>query len=139
MSDNKYPADPMQDLNDLGNTVDANAAAQRRESLTSASKGWQIPNQPLPPAPDDGGHLTAVGDEPYWTESSGSFYSLRPQMSQGVSVSDPPDFTSGTDAGPTYDNGTRNMINALRADAAGTKIALDNLLSSLRGGGVIDM
>lgn len=120
-----------QAVRDLKSSI-TNAGGQ-----TTASAGWKIPNQSFPSSPGDGGHLTSSGDEPIWTESGGGVYSLKPNMSPGSAVTDPPDFTSASSAGPTYDGAVQSMLTNLRADAAGTKIALDNLLSSLRLAGII--
>ncbi|MET9339286.1 hypothetical protein [Nonomuraea sp. NPDC003804] len=69
---------------------DLQSSITNRSGLTTASAGWVIPNQGTPSPPGDGGHLTALGDEPYWTESSGSSYSLRtPPFPKGVAVSNP--------------------------------------------------
>ncbi|WP_157253223.1 hypothetical protein [Nonomuraea typhae] len=135
---NVYPGDPWERIRQLERDVEElKALLGVRQPLTKASAGWEIPSQSTPAVPDTGGHLYASGADPYWRDSSGLSYTLKPQVVPGVSVADPPDFTSSSSAGPTYDSSVQNMLTNLRADAAGTKIALDNLLSSLRGGGAI--
>ncbi|MFI6296870.1 hypothetical protein ACIBEJ_35135 [Nonomuraea sp. NPDC050790] len=106
--------------------------------LTTASAGWQIPAGSTPDTPDSGGHLFTSGNEPHWKDDGGSVYSLKPQVSPGVPVSDPADFQSAASAGPTYNSAVQNMITQLRADAADTNVQLKALLSSLRGGGAIN-
>lgn len=114
-------------VNDLFTSI------QNQGGVTTASTGLIFPNRSTPSAPGSGGHLHAQGGDPYWTDSSGSTTSLfPPPFPQGEYVSNPPNFASGTASGEDA-----NVINQLRADAAGTKIALDYLLSSLRGAGLI--
>lgn len=54
------------------------ASIQNRGGFTSASKGLAFPDQDTPDPPASGGHLHASGDDPYWTDSSGSTTNLIP-------------------------------------------------------------
>lgn len=136
---NVYPGDPWERIRQLERDVEElKALFRQRPGLTSASAGWVIGNMSTPPTPSGGGHLFASGGEPLWKDSSGVTHELiTPSFPLAAAVSDPPDFTSAASAPPTYTSAAQNMLTDLRADAAGTKIALDNLLTSLRGGDVI--
>ena len=135
----KFPGDALAEIRELRARVESlEAQLRQRDGLTSASAGWKIGNMATPPAPASGGHLFAAGGAPFWKNSAGVISELiTPSFPLCSAVTDPPDFTSAATAGATYDSATRNMLTDLRADAAGTKIALDNLLISLRNGDVL--
>lgn len=137
----KFQSDLLAEFRQLRARVETlEAQLRQRDGLTSASAGWKIGNMAAPATPTGGGHLFASSGTPFWKTSSGTILDLTPPSFPLCSaVADPPDFTSASTAGPTYDSATRNMLTDLRADAAGSKIALDLLLSSLRGGDVIDI
>ncbi|WP_326646697.1 hypothetical protein OG884_18895 [Streptosporangium sp. NBC_01755] len=130
----KFPGDLSAEIRQLRAEVDELRALLRQQSpLTSASAGWKIGNMASPPTPAGGGHLFASGGDPYWKDSGGVVHELiTPPFPQGIAVANPPNFTSGSASGSDA-----VVINALRADAAGTKVALDLLLSSLRAAPLI--
>jgi hypothetical protein len=135
----RYSFDVLEEIRRLRTEVDElKALLGQRGGLTTASAGWKIGNMATPATPAGGGHLFASGGNPFWKSSGGIVYDLRqPSFPLASGVSDPPDFTSAATAPATYTATTQNMLTNLRADAAGTKVALDNLLSSLRNGDVI--
>lgn len=137
--EDKYPGDVLAEIRQLRARIETlEAQLRQRDGLTSASAGWKIGDMATPPAPASGGHLFGSGGAPYWKNSSGVISELiTPSFPLAAAVANPPNFTSASTAGATYDSATRNMLTDLRADAAGTKIALDALLVSLRNGDVI--
>ena len=137
--EDKFPGDVLAEIRQLRARVETlEAQLRQRDGLTSASAGWKIGNMATPPTPTGGGHLFASSGTPFWKTSAGTILDLTPpSFPLASAVSDPPDFTSASTAGATYNAATQNMLTDLRADAAGTKVALDNLLISLRNGDVI--
>lgn len=113
-----------QDVRDLKSSI------TNRGGLTTASAGWIIPNQGSPGAPGDGGHLTASGDEPLWTEASGASYSLvpTPPPSPASAPNWPDSFSSPATVTGTV---TDTVYNLLRADCAGLHDDLRSVI--LRG------
>lgn len=106
------------------------ASIQNRQPLTTASQGWQIPNGSLPSAPASGGHLTAAGSEPYWTDSSGSSYSLKPpEPSPPASAPNWPD--SFSSPASIVSPPSASDYNLLRSDCAGLHDDLRSVI--LRG------
>lgn len=73
--------------------------------FTSASKGLAFPDQDTPDPPASGGHLHASGDDPYWTDSSGSTTNLIPPPPEDplqTSVSTLPGLTTPSSWPGTY-------------------------------------
>ncbi|MFI6477350.1 hypothetical protein ACIBH1_05420 [Nonomuraea sp. NPDC050663] len=56
----------------------ARTSASTRPPITTASEGMVLPSRGTPPPPASGGRVYASGTQPYWTDSSGSTYSLKP-------------------------------------------------------------
>ncbi|WP_125633479.1 hypothetical protein [Nonomuraea sp. WAC 01424] len=109
---------------------DLRSSLTNQAGATSASLGWHIPSGSLPTAPDDGGHLTTLGSEPYWTESSGAVYSLKnAPFPQGGFVAAPAAMTAGAAPG-SYSS---SHSNALVTDIAEVRLQLIRLLNSLKG------
>lgn len=109
------------------------SSSQNRAPYTEASAGLIFPNRGEPDDPPDGVHLFAEGDEFYVKTADGVVRGIIPDpFPQGTAVANPPNFTSGSASGSDA-----AVINQLRADAAGTKVALDHLLTSLRAVGHI--
>lgn len=115
------------------NAPDLFSSAQNRAPYTEASAGLILPNRGEPDDPPSGVHIFAEGDEFYVKTADGVVRGIIPDpFPQGAAVVNPPNFTSGSASGSDA-----VVINALRADAAGTKVALDHLLASLRAAGLI--
>ena len=113
---------------------DLRSSLTNQGGLTTASAGWQIPNQTAPATPASGGHLYANGSEPYWRDSLGSTYSLKtPPFPQGASVVVPG--ISAPDAPIGY---SQSQAQAISDGLATTYNALVALVVSLRGAGLID-
>ena len=111
---------------------DLRSSLTNQGGLTTASAGWQIPNQSLPSAPASGGHLTSNGNEPYWTESGGSYSLKTPPFPQGDNVIVPG--ISAPNAPPTY---SPSQAQAISDGLATTYNSLVELVLSLRAAGLI--
>ncbi|MEV4020155.1 hypothetical protein AB0J35_57735 [Nonomuraea angiospora] len=107
---------------------DLKSSITNQSPLVSASAGWIIPNQAFPPAPPSGGHLTASGNEPIWTEAGGATYSLvpSPPFTGTITPQYPTSFSSPATivSAPTAQN-----YNDLRADAAMLQVCLRDVIN----------
>ncbi|MBN6054504.1 hypothetical protein JYK22_21360, partial [Nonomuraea sp. RK-328] len=119
----------MQDLRELQRTV-ADTQAVGRPPLVEASAGWIMRHRDTPDTPPAGDVHIFANSGRMWVRSTLGTVAVVDKT--GSPVANPPDFQSGSASGSDA-----AVINQLRADAAGTKIALDNLLSSLRAAGII--
>lgn len=135
---NLFPSDFLQDVADIKKDAkQAKGAIGNRPPLTEASQGWILRAMSSPDADQLGSGdvwIFAQGGELWAMDSSGDEIPLQPvpEVPQGVAVANPPNFASGSASGEDA-----GVINQLRVDAAGTKVALDALIGSLRGAGLI--
>lgn len=134
----EYRDDVLKAIADLERNVgQLAAAAQKREALTTASKGWVLPNRGTPPTPDSGAHLYASGDELLVKKADGTSFTVAPAPDPFVkanNVTNPASFGGGTAPGSYSQSQMQQVLDAL-AELNSKMIALLNSLRSSGGTG----
>lgn len=132
----EYEDDILTDIADLKRTQAGQfSAGQKRQPITKASAGWEMPNMIPPSAPADGAHIYVVDGEMRWKSEAGQDYSLIPVE---VPVADPVasagNILSG-DAPGTYNATWGQHVYEGLVDV---KNQLNAALSALRAAGLMD-
>lgn len=137
MDRDQRPANVFQDIRDLQRDVaQAQGSGSRRFPLTMASKGWHIPAQATPATPASGGHLYSPATEPWWKDSTGATYSLKPPIvPEAPYVAHTPSMGAGADAPSSYSD---VYVEALREDVRQVRETLADLIDSLRSVDLLD-
>lgn len=127
----EYADDILDDIADLERSQAGQfGSGQKRQPITKASAGWELPSRSTPSPPASGAHLYASGSTLRWRSSNGSDYSLiPPTVPQGVAVDNPDAMSAGSAPG-SYNQA---YVQALRDDIAEVRAQLIALLDSLRG------
>ncbi|MFN2636921.1 MAG: hypothetical protein ABR585_07845 [Gemmatimonadaceae bacterium] len=130
MADNKFPADPMQDMRTAQRTVDELQATLSREALTTASAGWKLPNMAHPDNPDDGVHIYGNGDDLAVLTPSGVVKRI-PNPAAAVAIV--PNMTAGSIGGSP----TMGQYNALYDDAVAIRATVNEMIGKFRAAGFL--
>ncbi|MFI6595009.1 hypothetical protein ACIBHX_02105 [Nonomuraea sp. NPDC050536] len=130
----RFPANALAELRQLRNDVEELKALLRQQpALTTASAGWQMPNRSAPPTPASGGHLFANSKEPFWKDSDGTVYSLKP-FDKASNVSSMT-ATSGTANDAVVDVGISYSQNTINDNFRDVVAKLNAILLALKNAG----
>ncbi|WP_326637256.1 hypothetical protein OG884_26455 [Streptosporangium sp. NBC_01755] len=126
MDRDSRPANALQDIRDLQrDVVQAQGSTSRRQPVTKASRGWELPNMAAPATPVSGGHLFASSGQPFWKDSGGATYSLKNPQGGAVAYTTVAIFN----APGTY---TQGQVQALVDAVDALQTSYQALLTSLR-------
>ncbi|MEV8637806.1 hypothetical protein AB0395_39780 [Streptosporangium sp. NPDC051023] len=129
---NQFPGDFLQDVKDIQDTAQAaQAAATRREPLTSASQGWWLPNRAAPATPANGVHIYASGGEFWVKTAAGVTRGIIPP--QAATLSGPASFVVSS-APTNYNQGWGGDVRAALLDL---HTVLSTLITQLKAAGIV--
>lgn len=133
----EYEYDIIKDISDLQREQAGQfSAGQKRQPITKASAGWEMPNRVAPQAPPNGAHIYAIGNVLRWKSADGSDYSLVPvQVPQAAYVDIAANMTAGATAPASYD---QDYVTRLRDDVREVRAQLNALINSLRASGLLE-